>query len=223
MSALFDRLAELFERGHRDDIPDLLSDARFADADRTADAAVLIAVTDWTSAPGFKQRSDRPAGNEPGVILTRRPQGMRDHPGQVAFPGGKIDRGEDAIEAALREADEELALAPSHVRVIGTTDRYQTGTGFDITPVLGVIPPDLALRPNPAEVESWFEVPLRTLLEREHWTRHEVFWKGAMRPYLEMHWGDYRIWGVTAAIIANLARRLELSELFDEGEERVAR
>lgn len=198
--SLFDRLADLFERGHQQDIPDLLTDARFADADRTADAAVLIAVTD---------RSD------PGVILTQRPRDMRDHPGQVAFPGGKIDPGEDAIQAAVREADEELAIAPSQVRIIGATDRYQTGTGFDVTPVLGVIPPDLAMRPNPAEVEAWFEVPLRLLLERENWTEHEVFWKGSMRRYLEMHWQGFRIWGVTAAIIANLARRLEITELLD--------
>jgi 8-oxo-dGTP pyrophosphatase MutT (NUDIX family) len=200
MSALFERLADLFERGHRSDIPDLMTDARFATADRTADAAVLIAVT------------DRP---DPGLILTQRPSGMRSHPGQVAFPGGKIDAGEDAVTAALREAHEELALDPARVRVIGTTDRYQTGTGFDVTPVLGVVPPDLPLVPNPGEVESWFEAPLRVMLEREHWAEHEVFWNGAMRRYLEYHHEGFRIWGVTAAIIANLARRIEVAELFD--------
>ena len=130
MSALFDRLSRLFEDGLARGAIDLLSDARFADAERTAEAAVLIAVT------------DRP---DPGVILTQRPRTMRDHPGQVAFPGGKIDEGEDAVAAALREGWEELELDPASVRVIGTSDRYQTGTGFDITPVLGVIPPDLPL------------------------------------------------------------------------------
>lgn len=200
MSALFERLADLFERGHRTEIPDLMTDARFATAERTADAAVLIAVT------------DRP---DPGVILTQRPSGMRSHPGQVAFPGGKIDPGEDAVAAALREAHEELNLDPAHVRVIGATDRYQTGTGFDVTPVLGVIPPDLPLVPNPGEVDSWFEAPLRLMLEREHWAEHEVFWNGAMRRYLEYHHEGFRIWGVTAAIIANLARRIEITELFD--------
>ena len=95
-----------------------MSDSRFADLDRTADAAVLIAVT------------ERP---DPTVLLTQRPRTMRDHPGQVAFPGGKLDEGENAVEAALREAWEELAIAPEQVRLIGTTDRYQTGTGFDIT------------------------------------------------------------------------------------------
>ncbi|MHA6316979.1 CoA pyrophosphatase [Altererythrobacter sp. CAU 1778] len=199
MSALFDRLSAVFEAGHREELDDLLSDERFAVADRTADAAVLIAVTE----------RDRP-----GVILTQRPQDMRDHPGQVAFPGGKLEPGEDAIAAALREAEEELAMAPSAVRVIGTTDRYRTGTGFDVTPVLGVVPPDLPLVANPGEVESWFEAPLAVLLDRESWTEQEIFWRGATRRYLEYHHEGYRIWGVTAAIIANLSRRLAYEDLF---------
>ena len=199
MSALFDRLSAVFEAGHREELDDLLSDERFAVADRTADAAVLIAVTE-------RER--------PGVILTQRPQDMRDHPGQVAFPGGKLEPGEDAIAAALREAEEELAMAPSAVRVIGTTDRYRTGTGFDVTPVLGVVPPDLPLVANPGEVESWFEAPLAVLLDRESWTEQEIFWRGATRRYLEYHHEGYRIWGVTAAIIANLSRRLAYEDLF---------
>lgn len=201
MSQLFNQLADLFERGHRVAVDGLLSDERFASAGRTADAAVLIAVT---------ERRD------PGVILTRRPQTMRDHPGQVAFPGGKLEPGESAVEAALREAHEELAIDPDRVRVIGTTDRYQTGTGFDVTPVLALVPPDLPIVPNPGEVEAWFEVPLRVLLEREHWQEHEVFWQGANRRYLQLDWQGFRIWGVTAAIIANLARRLEIRELLDD-------
>lgn len=199
MSALFDRLAALFEEGHRSPCEDLLTDARFAEGTPT-DAAVLIAVTDRA---------------HPGVILTQRPRGMRDHPGQVAFPGGKIDTGEDAVEAALREAEEELALGREHVRIIGTTDRYQTGTGFDITPVLGVVPPDLPLVANPREVEAWFEVPLHTVLERENWKEHKIFWRGATRRYLEYYHGEFRIWGVTAAIIANLSRRLTWRDLRD--------
>ncbi|MDN3645939.1 CoA pyrophosphatase [Pontixanthobacter aestiaquae] len=198
MSALFDRLSALFERGHQTDIPDLLSDQRFAIAERTADAAVLIAVT------------DRP---EPGLILTQRPTTMRDHPGQVAFPGGKVDDGETSVEAALREAEEELALDRKHVRLIGTTDRYQTGTGFDITPVLGVVPPDLSLTPHPREVEAWFEVPVAQVFNLSNWTENEVFWRGEMRHYLEMDWQGFRIWGVTAAIIANLSRRIAVEEL----------
>lgn len=205
MSVLFDRLAHLFEMGHREDIPDLMTDSRFHDAERSADAAVLIAVTD---------RPDSQGG--PGVILTQRPTGMRNHPGQVAFPGGKLDRGEDAIAAAVREAYEELAMEPSHVKIIGTTDRYQTGTGFDITPVLATVPADLPLVPNPGEVEAWFEAPLGLLFERSNWTEQEVLWEGATRRYFEMHYEGFRIWGVTAAIIANLSRRLAWQELVGE-------
>lgn len=193
MSALFARLTRLFEEGHARDDVDLLSDERFADAGRSAQAGVLIAIT------------DRP---EPGVLLTQRPATMRDHPGQVAFPGGKLDPGEDAVAAALREGQEELALDPTLVRVIGATDRYRTGTGFDITPVLGVIPPDLPLAAHPREVESWFEAPLALLLDERNWRSNLVFWKGAERQFYELDHAGYRIWGVTAAICLNLSRRL---------------
>ena len=94
------------------------------------------------------------------------------------------------------------------MRVIGTTDRYQTGTGFDITPVLATVPHDLPIRPDPREVESWFEAPLSLLMRPENWQENEVFWKGAMRRYYEMDHEGYRIWGVTAAICINLSRRL---------------
>lgn len=201
MSPLFDRLADLFERGHRTPANGLLSDDRFIKDSPTADAAVLIAVTDR---------------EKPGILLTQRPNDMRDHPGQVAFPGGKLDEGEDAVTAALREAEEEIALGRHHVQVIGTTDRYQTGTGFDITPVLGVVPPDLDLTPNPTEVEDWFEAPLDLLLRPENWTEHEVIWRGHPRKYLEMHYSGFRIWGVTAAIIYNLSQRITYEGLFGE-------
>lgn len=206
MTELFERLSRDLAAGHaRGDI-DLLSDERFAIAERTAQAAVLIAVTDRPS--GLKQRSDRPTIDGPGVILTRRPATMRDHPGQVAFPGGKLDPGEDPIAAALREGWEELALDPNGVQVVGPTDRYRTGTGFDITPVLAVIPPDLPLVPHPREVESWFEAPLALLLDEANWNQSSVYWRGAERQFYEMDYAGYRIWGVTAAICANLSRRL---------------
>lgn len=196
MSKLFTSLKQLFDEGHGTELTDLLCDERFADPDPRP-AAVLIAVV---------ERPDSEGG--PTAILTKRPDAMRKHPGQVAFPGGGIDPGENAVEAALREAHEELALDPAHVRVIGATDRYVTGTGFEITPVLGVVPPGLTLRPNPGEVEAWFETPLAVLLDRERWSRNAVVWKGAERTYYEMEWDGFHIWGVTAAIIVNLSRRL---------------
>ncbi|EAQ29403.1 NUDIX hydrolase [Erythrobacter sp. NAP1] len=198
MSALFNTLSGLFEEGHSRKVDGLLTDSAFAQAERQTPAAVLIAITE-------RER--------PGVLLTQRPNDMRDHPGQVAFPGGKVDAGEDAVTAALREAEEELALPRSEVSLIGTTDLYQTGTGFDITPVVGVVPPDLPLEPSPSEVAAWFEAPLDLLLDADSWTANEVFWRGRTRRYLEMDYEGFRIWGVTAAIIMNLSKRIDASRL----------
>ena len=192
MSELFDRLTRLFEEGHGVELPDLRSDASFAPPE-VRPAAVLIAVTDRT---------------EPGVILTHRPDTMRAHAGQVAFPGGKLDPGEDAVEAALREAHEELSINPSEVRVIGVSDRFVTGTGYDVTPVLALVSPNIAIKPDPVEVAGWFEAPLGFLLDPANHRHKEGQWRGHLRPYLEIEWQGHRIWGVTAAIIANLSRRL---------------
>lgn len=157
-------------------------------------AAVLVAITDRA---------------EPGVILTQRTDTLRRHPGQVAFPGGRIDP-DDAgeIAAALREAQEEVALPPSTVRVVGTGDRYRTGTGFDITPVIGIIPPDLALVPSEAEVAAVFEVPLAFVLDPANHRLASAEWQGRRRNFYEIHWQDRRIWGATAGMIVNLSRRL---------------
>lgn len=197
MSALFDSLKRLFDEGHGVELPELRSDARFAPAE-VRPAAVLIAVT------------ERPW---PGVLLTHRPIDMRSHPGQVAFPGGKLDPGENAVEAALREAHEELSIHPSHVRVIGASDRFITGSGFDVTPVLGIVPPDLPITPNPQEVADWFEAPLRFVLDPANHEHKEGEFRGRRRNYIEINWQQHRIWGVTAAIIANLSRRIAWEEL----------
>lgn len=149
--------------------------------------------------------------DEPTVILTLRPETLRQHAGQIAFPGGRIDPGDDGpVGAALREAEEEIRLPRDQVEVIGTADTYRTITGFEVTPVIGVVPPDLSLRPEPSEVAAIFEVPLRYLLNPEHQVVRTVLWQGRERAYYEILWEDRRIWGATAAMIVNLSRRLAL-------------
>ena len=115
----------------------------------------------------------------------------------------------------MREANEELGIDPSEVQVIGTSDPFRTRTGYDITPVLAVVPPDLPITPNPREVAGWFEPPLGFVLDPANRVPRTVEWEGAQRTYFEIVWSGHRIWGVTAAIIGNLSRRMELTELFD--------
>ena len=158
-------------------------------------AAVLIAIT------------DRP---EPGLILTQRSDNMRNHPGQVAFPGGRIDPGDaDPTAAALREAEEEIALNPGKVEVVSSLACYRTITGFTIAPVVAVIPPDLSLVPHDREVAAVFEIPLAFTLDPTNWIDQRVVFQGVERRYREAMWEGRRIWGATAAMLANLAARLK--------------
>jgi 8-oxo-dGTP pyrophosphatase MutT (NUDIX family) len=148
---------------------------------------------------------------EPGVILTVRREHMRTHAGQVAFPGGRLDPGEDAIVAALREAREEILLEPNQTEVVGAIESYRTVTGYIVTPVIGVIPPDLPLTPHEYEVADWFEAPLAFLLDPVNQQRRSALFQGIERHYYEIVWNERRIWGATAAMIVNLSRRLQWS------------
>jgi 8-oxo-dGTP pyrophosphatase MutT (NUDIX family) len=194
---LAERLRAALEDGARRETIRLTGDFRDHELESLAPfapAAVLVAVT------------DRP---DPGVLLTQRTDTLRKHPGQISFPGGRIDPEDDGpIAAALREAEEEIGLPRHLVEVIGIADRYRTGTGYDITPVVGVIPPDLALVPNDAEVAAMFEVPLSFLLEPTNHIEQAIEWQGHERHFYELTWQDRRIWGATAGMIVNLARRL---------------
>jgi 8-oxo-dGTP pyrophosphatase MutT (NUDIX family) len=192
--SLAETLREALERGRRRTPILLAGDALDEAEGAMMPAAVLVAVV------------DRP---EPTIILTERPATMRKHPGQISFPGGRIDPGDDGpIAAALREAEEEIGLPPAAVDVIGIADLYRTITGFEVTPVVGVIPPDLPLRPHPGEVAAMFEAPLLHLLEPAHQLVRRVEWRGRERCYYEIDYQGRRIWGATAAMLVNLSRRL---------------
>ena len=161
--------------------------------DEPSPAAVLVAIT------------DRP---DPGLILTVRRDDLRTHAGQVAFPGGRIDPGETPCQAALREAHEELDLDPTKVSVFGEADPYRTVTGYQVTPVVGLVPPELALTPNPAEVAGWFEAPLDFVLDPANQQLMSAEFRGRTRHYYQIDWQDRRIWGATAAMLVNLGRRI---------------
>jgi 8-oxo-dGTP pyrophosphatase MutT (NUDIX family) len=158
------------------------------------EAAVLIAVTERA---------------QPGVLLTVRLEHMRTHAGQIAFPGGRVEPGEEPIAAALREAQEEILLDPAAVDLVGAIEPYRTVTGFVVTPVVGVVPPDLPLRPHEHEVAELFEAPLAFLLDPANQQRQSALFQGRERHYYEIVWNERRIWGATAAMIVNLSRRLQ--------------
>jgi len=191
-SALAERLRASLEVAPKQ--PPLEGDYPELREQATVAAAVLVAIT------------SRPS---PGVILTVRREHLRTHAGQIAFPGGRVDPGEDAIAAALREAEEELLLQRGDVEVVGTIEPYRTVTGYVVTPVVAVVPPDLALEPHEHEVAEWFEAPLDTLIDPAQQQLRSALFAGQERHYYEIVWNGRRIWGATAAMIVNLSRRLQ--------------
>lgn len=151
------------------------------------------------------------------LLLTERGLNLSTHSGQIAFPGGRQDPTDsDAVHAALREAHEEIGLAPSRVEVLGTLPTYVTGTAFIITPVVGLVQPGFEPQPNPHEVADVFEVPLRFLMQPSNHRRHMLEWEGASREWLSMPYTsddpslpkERFIWGATAGMLRNLYRFL---------------
>jgi 8-oxo-dGTP pyrophosphatase MutT (NUDIX family) len=173
---------------------------------------------------GMELPPDRPAvpaavlvafvtGETPGVLLTKRNEQLARHAGQVSFPGGRIDPTDaDAEAAALREATEEIALNPNTVEVVGRLGDFLTGTGFRITPVLGLVPPGLRYHPTPTEVDAVFELPVDVLMDPSAPRRERQERDGIMRDVWIWPHPQHYIWGATAAILVHLAERLRAAE-----------
>lgn len=159
-------------------------------------AAVLLAV--WPHREGAR------------LILTKRASHLKHHPGQIALPGGKVDSGDaSACAAALREASEEVGLAPENVEVIGSLPSHETVTGFTIQPFLGLVRADFTPKAEPGEVEEVFTVPLAHALNPDRFVIERRLWLGQWRRYYAVPYGPYYIWGATARILHGLAARAQ--------------
>jgi len=146
----------------------------------------------------------------PTILLTQRTETLSKHAGQVSFPGGSIDDGdENALSAALRETQEEIGLTEDFISIHGELDRYRTGTGFEITPIVATVRPGFNLKIDSGEVAATFEVPLDFVLDRSNHQRQSAVWRGRRRHYYAMPYGDFFIWGATAAMLVNLVDVME--------------
>lgn len=173
-----------------DELADLLPPAQ-----RRTPAAVLVALV--------------PRGEDAHVLLTRRDERLSQHAGQVSFPGGRADlEDRGPLATALREAREEVGLEPDWLRPLGWLDRYDTISGFRVTPLVAALQPGYHAALQPGEVAEAFEVPLRFLRDPRNLERRELDYRGRRRAYVQFRYGAHTIWGATAAILLDLARRI---------------
>ena len=140
------------------------------------------------------------------LLLTQRTDHLRDHAGQISFPGGGLKSGETSLEAALREAEEEVGLARSAVEIFGEMPRYHTGTGFNVSPMVAFVAAGAPLAPDPGEVAEIFEAPLDFLVDPRNFRQETRYYRGAWRSFLAVPWAGRYIWGATAGMLAQLSR-----------------
>lgn len=205
--------AEFFERGRARltlEVPAGLNDPRITPkrGDHDADPVMekIAAVRPIRPAAVLVPVIDHP---EPTVLLTQRAQHLPDHPGQISFPGGKIEADDESpLASALREAEEEIGLDRSHVDPIGYLDLYMTTLGYRIVPLIARVKTGFTLTLNTSEVDNTFEVPLSFLMEQKNFRRHSREWQGMTRHYYAVPYGERYIWGVTAGILRNLYDRI---------------
>ncbi|SOB96655.1 CoA pyrophosphatase [Thalassospira xiamenensis] len=146
------------------------------------------------------------------VILTRRTDHLSDHAGQISFPGGRQEDHDNTLEeTALRETEEEIGLARVHIELVGRLDDYYTVTGYQVTPVVGLITPPFDLAPDAHEVAEVFEVPLEFILEPRNQKLQTVTFEGAKRRYFAIPYREYYIWGATAGMLVNFSEVLKAS------------
>lgn len=152
-------------------------------------------------------------GPEPTLILTKRSSALKHHPGQIAFPGGKVDPGDtDEVDAALREAQEEIGLFRDNVDILGSLPPHETVTGFTATPVIALVRDRFHPTPEMGEVDEVFEVPLSHVTDPARFVIEGRRWRGQVRRYYAVPWGPYYIWGATARMLRGLAERLEYAD-----------
>lgn len=174
---------------------DLNPDAQSSGAPNLRPAGVLIGIVHHDGAPH--------------VMLTKRASHLKHHPGQIAFPGGKVEPSDADIQsAALREAEEEIGLDRRSVTVIGRLPPHETVTGFLVTPIVARIAVGFLPCPDPGEVDEVFVVPLSHLIDPTQYSVESRYWRGQMRSYYTVPWGPYYIWGATARILLGLAARV---------------
>jgi 8-oxo-dGTP pyrophosphatase MutT (NUDIX family) len=181
--------------GDRDLNPDWQAEVAAAGRPKLRDAAVLVPLV---------QRADGLS-----LLLTRRSDALPSHAGQVSFPGGRVQDSDTGFaDTALRETEEEVGLARTFVSVAGYFEPYETGTGFAIQPVVGLVKPGFALQADPREVAEIFEVPFDFLMDPANHQLHHAVWQGRRRSYYAMPYGQHYIWGATAGMLVALRRRL---------------